>query len=78
MIVPHGDLAPETLAAVIEEYVTRDGTEASDAADKVADVRRALARGDLVLVFDPDSETCTFAAPDGLPGPDELRVADDA
>ena len=60
MIVPLDRLSPEVLAAVVEEYVTRDGTELTDAATKMAQVEAAVDRGDLVLVFDPESETCTF------------------
>lgn len=66
MIVPHDRLSPEALTAVIEEYVTRDGTEFTDATTKVARVRQALARGELVLVFDPETATTNLKAPDDL------------
>ncbi len=64
MRIPHTSLSSEALAGVIEEYVTRDGTELSEAESKVAAVHRALERGDLVLVFDTDSETCTMLSVD--------------
>ena len=67
MIVPHERLSAEALTAVIEEYVTRDGTELTDAATKIGQVRDALARGELVLVFDPESETTSFVVPEALP-----------
>jgi len=67
VIVPHARLSPDALAAVIEEYVTRDGTEHSEASAKALQVREALARGELVLVFDPETETCNFLPPDAVP-----------
>ncbi|MCP3979211.1 MAG: YheU family protein [bacterium] len=66
VIVPHRKLSPEALAAVVEEFVTRDGTEHTDAELKVEHVLRALDRGDLVLVYDSDSETCNILQPDQI------------
>jgi uncharacterized protein YheU (UPF0270 family) len=64
MQVPWDRLEPETLTNLIEEFVTRDGTdygthEASVAA-KVAQVRRQLQRGEAVIVFDEETETCNI------------------
>ena len=59
--VPQGDLAPETLAALIESFVLREGSDYGaverDFASKLADVRRQLARGEARIEFDPVSET---------------------
>lgn len=60
MIIPHRELSDEALAGVIEEYVTRDGTELTEAPAKVATVRADLDRGELVLVYDPASESCNI------------------
>jgi uncharacterized protein YheU (UPF0270 family) len=60
MIVPHLELSDETLAGLLEEYVTRDGTELGEAAAKIEQVRSSLDRGELVLVYDPDSESCNI------------------
>ena len=62
--VPVDALSPEALRALIEEFVTRDGTDygaverGTDA--KVAAVMRQLERGEVRIVFDPDSETTTL------------------
>ena len=64
MIVPHRGLSDDALNAVIEEFVTRDGTESSDAPDKSAAVRRALDAGELVLVYDPEADICNILTPD--------------
>jgi uncharacterized protein YheU (UPF0270 family) len=59
--VPWQDIAAETLDALIEEFVTREGTEygAADVplARKVVQVRTQLQRGDVVIVFDELSES---------------------
>lgn len=59
--VPWAQLAPETLQAVIESFVLREGTEYGlqdvPLASKVSQVRRQLERGEAQIVFDPLSET---------------------
>ena len=64
MEIPWKSLQPTTLRALIEEFVTRDGTDyGSNEASlerKVADVRRQLEKGEVKLCFDPESETCNL------------------
>ncbi|WP_084005493.1 YheU family protein [Gilvimarinus polysaccharolyticus] len=81
MIIPHQQLARETLDALIEEFVTREGTEYGEqdiSLDvKVEQVRRQLERGKVVIVFDPaiastslmpaDSITAGYASTDREP-----------
>ena len=59
--IPVGELAPETLQALVESFVLREGTEYGahevTLASKVAQVIRQLQRGEARIVFDPDSET---------------------
>ncbi len=59
LVVPHDSLQPETLRAVVEEFVTREGTEygRSDHSldEKVERVMDQLSRGDAHVTF--DSET---------------------
>ena len=56
-------LSRDALRALVEEFVTRDGTDygaverSLDA--KVADVLRQLDRGEVRIVFDSESETTT-------------------
>jgi len=60
--VPWESLQPETLAALIEEFVSRAGTDygivEASFERKNEDVRRQLKRGEIVIVFDPQSESC--------------------
>ncbi|HDZ08538.1 YheU family protein [Pseudohongiella sp.] len=66
MEIPWQRLSDEVLDAVIEEFVSREGTEygAEDytLAEKVAQVRLQLKRGEAVVDFDPDTETCHLIA----------------
>ena len=66
VIIPHHQLSNEALAGAIEEYVTRDGTELTEASAKVATVRNGLDRGTLVLVYDPESDSCNILPADQL------------
>ena len=64
MEIPHQRLPPDVLTRVIEEFVTREGTEYGEhdvpLADKVASVRTQLQRGEAVVVFDPESQTTSI------------------
>jgi hypothetical protein len=59
--VPHAQLAPELLRRLIEEFVTRDGTDYGaierTLAEKVAVVLRQLRTGEAAIVVDAASET---------------------
>jgi uncharacterized protein YheU (UPF0270 family) len=59
--VPAADLAPDTLQALIESFILREGTDYGvhelPLASKVAQVLRQLQRGDARIVFDPASES---------------------
>ena len=59
--VPHAELAPETLRAVVESFVLREGTDYGERdatfERKVADVMRQLERREAVIVYDPGSDS---------------------
>lgn len=59
--VPATALSDEALRRLIEEFVTRGGTDYGAVertlAEKVADVRRQLQRGEVKIVFDPETDT---------------------
>ena len=76
MIIPHRELSEEALAGVIEEYVSRDGTELGEAPDKSETVVRLLDQGELVLVFDPRTESCNLLTLDQLSEVDEGPTED--
>jgi len=59
--VPFDALDEPTLVALIESFVGREGTDYGlverNLAEKIADVRRELERGEARIVFDPETES---------------------
>ncbi len=68
MIVPWQELEPDTLDNLIQEFVSRDGTDYGEQeyslADKVSQVRRALAKGEAVLIFSEHTGLCNIVPAD--------------
>jgi uncharacterized protein len=64
MIIPYQQLSPEALNGLIEEFITREGTDYGEEeitlARKVKQVERQLASGEVVIVFDPTSESVSL------------------
>ena len=60
MQIPHAKLSTDTLKAIVLEFVTRDGTDHSPVAPRVATVMRQLENGEAELHFDPESESCNI------------------
>jgi uncharacterized protein YheU (UPF0270 family) len=64
VVVPHTELAAELLHAVVESFVLREGTDYGERehslAEKVARVMAQLKKGDLNIVFDPESESVSI------------------
>ena len=62
--VPAANLAPETLRAIIESFIVREGTDYGDAEysldNKVNQVRRQLDRGEVLLMWDEVLESCNL------------------
>ena len=58
--IPFEQLPPATLAAVIEEFVTRDGTEMTDARRKIDQVTEQLRCGEAEVWFDQVTKTCNI------------------
>jgi uncharacterized protein YheU (UPF0270 family) len=59
--VPAKALSPDALRGLVEEFVTRDGTDYGTRErtleEKVRDVLRQLERGEARIVFDPASRS---------------------
>ena len=68
MIIRHTDIAPDTLYALIEEFVTRDGTDYGDIEasieTKVQQVMNQLERKDVFIVYSEEYETCNIKTKD--------------
>lgn len=64
IVVPHEQLQPQTLRALIEEFITRDGAVHGHAdvplERMVASVQAQLRTGLVVILFDEADESCTI------------------
>lgn len=60
MLIQPYQLAPDTLRAVVEEFVTRDGTELTDTNIKVQQILRQLDGGQAELHYDEQTQTTTI------------------
>lgn len=70
MLIPQNLLEAETLTRLIEDFVTRDGTDNGDETPletRVLRVRRALDKGEAVIAFDPESEQCLLLLKHDVP-----------
>ena len=61
MLIPHEQLSETALNGLIEDFVTRDGTDNGDDtpfATRIERVRRALEKGQAVILFDKSTGQC--------------------
>jgi uncharacterized protein len=64
IIIPHDNLTEEALHGLIEEFVTREGTDTGytdgSLEENVEMVKRQLKRGDVLIVYDGDTQTANI------------------
>jgi uncharacterized protein len=65
MLIPHTRLSPATLRAVVEEFVTRDGTDHSSIARRIESLLQQLDSGRVELHFDQDTHSCNMVPIEG-------------
>jgi len=53
-------LPRETVRNIIEEFVTRDGTDLTEAETKIREVEELLQRGVVEIWFDETTRTCNI------------------
>ena len=58
MLIPHSQLAPSTLRAIVLEFVTRDGTDHSSVEQRITTLLRQLEDGRVELHFNDQDQTC--------------------
>ena len=70
MIIPHDQLASETLTSLIEEFVSRDGTDYGEEElslrGKVEQVREKLISGEAVILFSESTGQCNIVPKEKL------------
>lgn len=66
MIIPHRELSQDALQGIIEDFVTRDGTDYGESETpltvKVAQVKAQLDKGLYFIVYDAELESITIVA----------------
>lgn len=60
MKIPHTKLSRTALTEVVEEFVSRDGTDHSEVNKRVADVLEQLKNGFVEVHFDQTTGTCNI------------------
>lgn len=60
MLIPPASLSLTALRSVVEEFVTRDGTDHSQVDQRIESVLDQLALGSVELRFDETSATCNI------------------
>ena len=66
MEIPYTKLSEESLRAIIEEYITREGTEYGvkeyTFEQKIEQIRQQLLQGEIKINFDSETETCNLVS----------------
>ena len=62
MFIPYNELSEEVLQALIEDFVTRDGTDYGwdemSTQDKAAHLLESLKKGEMLISYNEESQSC--------------------
>jgi len=68
MLIPYQELQADTLTALIEEFIDREGTDYGEfeasRENMIAQVHQQLSQGKVVICYDSNSETCNIVTAD--------------
>tara|TARA_Y100000766_G_C18792186_1_gene548791 strand:+ start:775 stop:981 length:207 start_codon:yes stop_codon:yes gene_type:complete len=68
MEIPYNQLSKHTLLAVIEEFISREGTDYGHKEytldEKVEKVKSQLVKGEIKLLFDSETSSCNLVKVD--------------
>lgn len=70
MLIPYDQLEADTLTRLIEDVVSRDGTDNGDDTSqeiRTLRVRQALGKGQAVIFFDLESQQCLLLPKHAVP-----------
>lgn len=72
MIIPYKELSEDALQALIEDFVTRDGTDYGQdemsMQDKAAHLLALLKTGELVITYNEESQSCGLVTKEEIKG----------
>ena len=64
MDIPYTEISEEALKAIIQEYITREGTEYGikeySFQQKIEQIKQQLLKGDIKINFDDETQTCNL------------------
>ena len=64
MDIPYTEISEEALKAIIQEYITREGTEYCikeySFEQKIEQIKQQLLKGDIKINFDDETQTCNL------------------
>ena len=64
MDIPYTEISEEALKAIIQEYITREGTEYGikeySFEQKIEQIEQQLVKGDIKINFDDETQTCNL------------------
>ena len=70
MIIPYDELSTDALQALIEDFVTRDGTDYGQVEmtmqDKASHLLELLKSGELLITYNEETETCGLVSREAL------------
>ena len=68
MEIPHNQVPEQTLLAIIEEFISREGTDYGHKEytldEKVKKVKSQLLKGEIKLLFDSETSSCNLVKVD--------------
>jgi hypothetical protein len=77
ILVPTERLSPDALNGLIEEFVTRSGTDygqrEASLAEKCAAIRKQLINGRALIICSPSSQTCNIVLSEDVQQSDACR-----
>jgi uncharacterized protein YheU (UPF0270 family) len=66
MKIPANELSGDAVRAIIEEFITREGTDYGaqeySLVDKTEHVKRQLEKGEIYIDYDVESQTCQLVS----------------
>jgi len=70
MLIPYEQLQSDTLTRLLEDFVTREGTDNGDETPletRIERARKALEKGRAGIVFEPESQQCQLLLKEQVP-----------
>jgi len=71
MRIPPDQLSSQALIGIIEEFITREGTDYGDREvplqEKIGQIKAQIDKGEIIILYDSESQSCNLV-PNSAPG----------